>query len=617
MLVPCLFASLALCPASAKTNTLSLENLEQTLLRNEHLCRAASIGISTSFGGQGSGVIISRDGIIMTAAHVIDRAGTEFTAILADGQRVKGVALLVNDSTDSALAKIITKAPKGGWKYRPIRTKQDLGHGDWCTVIAHSGGIQANRPAPFRLGRVIANTKTKSKNVLVSDCTVVSGDSGGPLFDLDGHVSGINSTVEPNSVLNNLHLSSHTFIAQWGDYLLNGKKLPTAAEAKKADLMARKKAGKSLSRIPDALIPIMRSTLQKKWPELNDEALKCLLDAATYKNGNLAIKPNLETLKKFEELGYDPVKYGLSVAKKTTEKPKEKKTVKRKSTSRKQSEKALRSAYTREYGKISEEAMLLLLSVSVCDPETGENSIVLDANTLKKLREMGVKINSGKNYDAAARQNGDSAEDVTRYFPALANAIEVHQNGQRLGLATAVKKDGFLVCKASMLKGEDNVEIFLNRVSTDAKVLARDESSDLALLKIPAKLSVVEWSKKSTIVGRLLAVVTQEHPMLATVSVLPRIIPDAKSGQSSKDVTHTAAQSLSAMAGDLSKRRVTFPECFSHDAIMWADDCGGPVYTIDGKLIGINIARFSRTTNYALTEKSVKSALKRLFKNKR
>ena len=92
---------------------------------------------------------------------------------------------------------------------------------------------------------------------------------------------------------------------------------------------------------------------------------------------------------------------------------------------------------------------------------------------------------------------------------------------------------------------------------------------------------------------------------------------DADSELFAMNSTNSVAQKISAECGTLSKRRLDFPECITHDALLWAEDCGGPVYNRHGKVIAVNIARYDRTACYALTHKSFEAALKRLLPAKR
>lgn len=54
------------------------------------------------------------------------------------------------------------------------------------------------------------------------------------------------------------------------------------------------------------------------------------------------------------------------------------------------------------------------------------------------------------------------------------------------------------------------------------------------------------------------------------------------------------------LGGELSTRRDGFPEAIQHDTVLRPEDCGGPVVGLDGKAIGLNIARAGRTESFAL-----------------
>lgn len=66
------------------------------------------------------------------------------------------------------------------------------------------------------------------------------------------------------------------------------------------------------------------------------------------------------------------------------------------------------------------------------------------------------------------------------------------------------------------------------------------------------------------------------------------------------------------VGGRLSKRRSGFPLALQHDTVLQPNQCGGPLVDLDGKVVGINIARASRVASYALPASSVKSVLEQL-----
>src|SRR4029077_19551483 len=59
------------------------------------------------------------------------------------------------------------------------------------------------------------------------------------------------------------------------------------------------------------------------------------------------------------------------------------------------------------------------------------------------------------------------------------------------------------------------------------------------------------------------------------------------------------------MGSKLSDRRGGFPSILQHDTVVQPQDCGGPVIDLDGKAVGINIARAGRTETYAIPSEAI------------
>ncbi len=176
---------------------------------------AATVGLRIG-GAQGSGVIISDDGYVLTAGHVSGAPKRNVLVILPDGRFVKGKTLGANHGIDSGLIKITDKNPDGGdWYHVNIGESKTLTAGTWCLCTGHPGGYKRGRPPVVRLGRILASRKGE----IVSDCTMVGGDSGGPLFNMDGDVIGINSRIG-GPLTANIHVPVDTFPATW-DRLVN------------------------------------------------------------------------------------------------------------------------------------------------------------------------------------------------------------------------------------------------------------------------------------------------------------------------------------------------------------------------------------------------------------
>jgi serine protease Do len=161
-------------------------------------------------GGQGSGVIISPDGLVLTAGHVASAPGRDVIVILSNGKFARGTSLGVNYERDSGLVKILEPPPEGGWPVAEMGKSDGLKKGQWCVALGHPGGYKFGRTPPLRLGRIL-DTGGKFTR---TDCTLVGGDSGGPLFDLDGRVIAIHSRIG-NSLNDNMHVPIDTYHETW------------------------------------------------------------------------------------------------------------------------------------------------------------------------------------------------------------------------------------------------------------------------------------------------------------------------------------------------------------------------------------------------------------------
>jgi serine protease Do len=185
--------------------------------------------------GAGSGVIVSDDGLVLTAAHVIeppsfgfgglaprrsDANPTTVRLLLPGNIEVKGKILGRNPGIDSGMVKIVDPVPAdaswpgakdGKWPFVEIGDSSKLAKGQWVVSLGHPGGPKPERRAPVRLGQMV---DLKNPKALVSDCTLVGGDSGGPLFDLTGKLVGIHSRIG-DKIDDNVHVSTKAFQDEW------------------------------------------------------------------------------------------------------------------------------------------------------------------------------------------------------------------------------------------------------------------------------------------------------------------------------------------------------------------------------------------------------------------
>jgi serine protease Do len=110
------------------------------------------------------------------------------------------------------------------WPFAPLAAATELKPGTWCLAMGHPGGYQKGREPVVRLGRV---TAVDSKGV-TTDCKLVGGDSGGPLFDLTGAVIGIHSRIG-TQLTKNVHVPVGSFLETW-ERLASGEVWGSLAE---------------------------------------------------------------------------------------------------------------------------------------------------------------------------------------------------------------------------------------------------------------------------------------------------------------------------------------------------------------------------------------------------
>ncbi len=194
-----------------------LKEREQQMRATVRSAHPATVGIEfPQSAGAGSGVLVSEDGLVLTAAHVTGESGRDVTIILAGGERLPGKTLGAFRSLDASMIQITAENRK--FPTVPLGESAALEIGQWCLAIGHPGGFHRERPAPVRLGRIL---NKNAHGFLLTDSTLVGGDSGGPLLDLQGRLIGIHSSIG-NDLAENRHVPIDVFRQHW-DSMKSGR----------------------------------------------------------------------------------------------------------------------------------------------------------------------------------------------------------------------------------------------------------------------------------------------------------------------------------------------------------------------------------------------------------
>jgi serine protease Do len=171
--------------------------------------------------GTGSGVVISADGLVLTAGHVCERANRRVRFTFPNGKSARGKTLGLDHDSDTGLMRITDPGP---WPYVATGDLENARPGDWVLALGHPGGFDLKRSLVVRLGRIIR----LGSDTLQSDCTISPGDSGGPLFDMDGRVIGIHSAIS-TSPAENFHVTISEFYATWAELDRSERQSPPSA----------------------------------------------------------------------------------------------------------------------------------------------------------------------------------------------------------------------------------------------------------------------------------------------------------------------------------------------------------------------------------------------------
>jgi serine protease Do len=156
--------------------------------------------------GAGSGVVITEDGYVLCAAHVCREPDRPVSFTFPDGRTARGKTLGTNHGADSGLMKITDEGP---WPHAELASPSGIRPGQWVLALGHPGGFDPERPVVARLGRIL-----RTGGLLQTDCTLIGGDSGGPLFDMQGYVVGIHSRIS-ESTTENFHVPIGTYFETW------------------------------------------------------------------------------------------------------------------------------------------------------------------------------------------------------------------------------------------------------------------------------------------------------------------------------------------------------------------------------------------------------------------
>ena len=614
-----------------------LASLEAQVKSAAEKARDATVSVRVGRGRHGgfafgSGVLVSEDGYVLTAAHVSSTPDQEVFFRFADGRTAKGVTLGLHQDLDMGLMKI---TDEGKWPFLKRARSSRLRAGDWVIATGHPGGFDQDSPPIVRLGRVL---KTTSK-VILTDCTLVGGDSGGPLVNLNGNVVGVHSRIGAD-LTTNLHVPIDRFAENW-------------------DRLARRDVwGLLKTARPYIGVEHDSETSTARVRKVRDDSPA---EKAGLRTGDVIVRFDGRPIKSFRRL--------RSLV--GDQKPS--------------------SVVPIEFER---DGQLIEARLRVGSKEAyGESQTRDDADLLREwLEEIDLRRSRGR----AVVGIGKNADQVKNSFAEVLGAasrstVKVLDASTVVGLGTIID-ERLILTKASSLRGKHLRCRYQRSSSFSVEKVAELRSHDLALLKSSRPLPAPEWEIAETPeVGTLLAssglnvqpiaIGVASSPLNTIPSEgklgihmegsMPRVSNlivgsgaeqagvkigdlitaiDAEEIHSAKDLIRhvkklypgdsvnltirrkdqllevpvklarfsdfdaALADFEDFIGGKLSERRSGFPRVIQHDTAIRPVHCGGPVVSIDGRFVGINIARAARTSSYLLPASEISIAIDKLRK---
>lgn len=150
--------------------------------------------------GLGSGFIIDKSGLVLTNAHVVDKAD-RVTVRLKDGRSFEGKVQGVDEVTDLALIKINAG---NDLPVAPLGSSSNLQVGDWAIAVGNPLGfdntVTLGIVSTLRRSSAQVGIPDKRLDFIQTDAAINPGNSGGPLLNDRGEVIGINTAIRADAM---------------------------------------------------------------------------------------------------------------------------------------------------------------------------------------------------------------------------------------------------------------------------------------------------------------------------------------------------------------------------------------------------------------------------------
>lgn len=622
------FVFIATPTLSASAAEFDVESLQKKMLATIKAVQPAVVAIRTR-GGAFSGVIVSKEGHILSAGHAV-RPGGRYQVFLPDGRRLRARGKGSNSLADCALLQITSDVED--LPFVQMGESRSLVRNQPCLSLSFPGG-QGTREGPIvRFGRVIRSGGRRG--LLQSSALMEPGDSGGPLFDLEGRVIGIHSRIG-RSMERNYEVPIDTFKKFWNElnreqpFTQSGPPVPRLGFRGRDQ---RDGSGISIFQIVDGSLAdehglktgdILKSVYGKETPSIQvlREALIAARDEAAE---TIVVKvvrdeEDVELTVPFDVEREAAPKVELpKYADKEFPKPKAIEQL---------------ANLPRQFADLESNLDDVCVEVFSKPTEGEELSIV---GTMIKATPFIVSKSSMVAENPVTKQNGsesklevvarDTENDLVLLKSSDTNTVGIDigkPGGEVPGIGSFLitpDADGqglvSIVSTKTFASRKQQSRGFLGVVPVDYKdkggAMLEQVTEGGAAARAGLKVGDVVTKLNETEIQTQMDM----RRFLGTVDPNATIVATLTRGEEEleKPVRLGAFPSFSnhvADRMDKSGRRDGFSKVIPHDADLKPNDCGSPIFDLDGNFVGLNIARNSRVRSYAIPSSVVKSLVEK------
>ncbi|HEY7182861.1 MAG TPA: trypsin-like peptidase domain-containing protein [Blastocatellia bacterium] len=172
------------------TQTSSPSEISRAFINAARRIKPAVVHIKVGTrGANGSGVIVSPDGYILTNNHVASYAN-ELTVKLADGREFRARRIGVDPRTDLALIKVEAQ----NLPYATLGDSSKLEQGEWVIALGSPFGLEQTMTAGI-VSAIGRKFNGQYDSYIQTDASINPGNSGGALVNMKGEVIGINTSI--------------------------------------------------------------------------------------------------------------------------------------------------------------------------------------------------------------------------------------------------------------------------------------------------------------------------------------------------------------------------------------------------------------------------------------